>query len=161
MALRKAGYGNTLDTLGNVAANTAKAILAIYVASKLARVGMAIARPARVLASAPLRYPWRAYWWWRGRCKNVPASLAGPAPFAIGGGLGAPVRVFFTNRPAGGVVGGSDTYVDGSGGAHRFHRLAGTVCWCVRSRGNAPGWAGADGVVAGTDTARQECLRRG
>ncbi|OZI15553.1 tail tape measure protein [Sodalis-like symbiont of Philaenus spumarius] len=119
MALRKAGYGDTLDTLGNVAANTAKAILAIYVASKLARVGMAIARPAWGLASAPVRYPWRAYRWWRGRGKNAPAALPGPAPFAMGGGMGAPVSVFVTNWPPGGVGGGSETYVDGNGRTRR------------------------------------------
>ncbi|MBG6243013.1 MAG: tail tape measure protein [Candidatus Symbiopectobacterium sp. Dall1.0] len=119
MALRKAGYGETIDTLGKVAANTAKAILAIYVASKLARVGMAIARPAWGLASAPVRYPWRAYRWWRGRGKNAPADLPGPAPFAMGGGLGAPVSVFVTNWPAGGVGGGSETYVDSNGRTRR------------------------------------------
>ncbi|WP_334471490.1 tape measure protein [Arsenophonus sp. PmNCSU2021_1] len=82
MALRQAGYGDTLDTIGKYAANTAKAMLAIYVASKLARVGMAIARPAWGLASAP-------------------------------------VSVFVTNWPAGGVGGGSETYVDGSGRTRR------------------------------------------
>lgn len=119
MALRKAGYGETIDNIGKYAANTAKAILAIYVASKLARVGMAIARPAWGLASAPVRYPWRAYRWWRGRGKNAPADLPGPAPFAMGGGLGAPVSVFVTNWPAGGVGGGSETYVDGNGRTRR------------------------------------------
>ncbi|MGX8942161.1 tape measure protein [Symbiopectobacterium sp. Eva_TO] len=119
MALRKAGYGETIDNIGKYAANTAKAILAIYVASKLARVGMAIARPAWGLASAPVRYPWRAYRWWRGRGKNAPAALPGPAPFAMGGGMGAPVSVFVTNWPAGGVGGGSETYVDGNGRTRR------------------------------------------
>ncbi|WP_334467925.1 tape measure protein [Arsenophonus sp. PmNCSU2021_1] len=119
IALRQAGYGDTLDTIGKYAANTAKAMLAIYVASKLARVGMAIARPAWGLSSAPVRYPWRAYRWWCGRGKNAPAGLPGPAPFAMGGGLGAPVSVLVTNWPAGGVGGGSETYVDGSGRTRR------------------------------------------
>ncbi len=119
MALRKAGYGETIDNIGKYAANTAKAILAIYVASKLARIGMALARPAWGLATAPVRYPLRAYRWWRGRGKNTPAGLSGPAPFAMGGGLGAPVSVVVMNWPAGGMGGGADTYVDANGRPRR------------------------------------------
>ncbi|EEH7184322.1 tape measure protein [Salmonella enterica] len=109
--IRDAGYGNALDKTISGLKTTAKWLLIIFAGQKALRLGWKLARPTWRLATAPVR-GWRNL---RNR-KGTGAGVA-PAPEFFGGSLGAPLNVFVTNWPVGGVGGGggADTYLDANG----------------------------------------------